>query len=104
MIAGRNEPKVKAWDQQIPIIVGGMKNPKELLDGKMNEEDAAIVGYGLVRKMIDSSGRKPFDLFLRSLDKTHDFEQSFSQAVGSVEPAVAMILGLKTPGKKDRSR
>jgi len=99
MIAGRHEPKIKAWDQQIPSIVGAMKNPKELLDEKMNEEDAAIIGYGLVRKMIDSTGRKTFDKFLRALDETHDFEKSFNQAVGPVEPALGAILGLQ-PGKK----
>lgn len=100
MIGGRNEPKVKAWEQQMPVIVGGMKNPKELLENKMNEEDAAIIGYGLVRKMMDSSGRKPFDQFLRALNTTHDFEKSFSQAVGPVEPALASILGLQKTGKK----
>ncbi len=101
MIAGRNEPKIKAWDQQIPAIVGSMKNPKELLDGKMNEEDAAIIGYGLVRKMIDSSGRRPFDKFLRSLNETHDFEKSFTQSVGPVEPALGAILGLQPAKKKN---
>lgn len=96
MIAGRNEAKVKNWDQQIPAIVGSMKSPKELLDEKMNEEDAAIVGYGLVRKMIDSSNRRPFDQFLRSLDRTQDFEQSFA---APIEQTVGVILGLQ-PMKK----
>jgi mono/diheme cytochrome c family protein len=100
MVAGRNEPKVKAWDQQIPAILGGMKDPKELLTGKMNEEDAAIIGYGMVRKMMDTAGRKPFDQFLRAIDSTHDFEKAFTQSVGPVEPAVGAILGLKAPAKK----
>ncbi len=100
MIAGRNESKVKAWDQQIPSIVGSMKNPKELLGGKMNEEDAAIIGYGMVRKMMDSAGRKPFDQFLRAIEATHDFEKAFTQSVGPVEPAVGAILGLSPPTKK----
>ncbi|MDZ4851208.1 MAG: c-type cytochrome domain-containing protein [Pirellulaceae bacterium] len=100
MLTVRNDARVKAWDQKIPKIIGGMKSPEELLDGKMNEEDAAIIGYGLVRMMIDSPGRKTLDQFLRSLDKTEDFDLSFTQTIGPLEPAVGAILHLPSNKKK----
>ncbi len=69
MIAGKGDKRVKGWEQQIASIVMNMKEPKELLSGKMNEEDAAIVGYGLVRKLIEGSNRKQFDALVKSLEK-----------------------------------
>ncbi len=101
MIGGRSEPKIKAWDQNLPRIVSSIGNPKELLESKLNEEDAAILGYALVRKMIDAPNRKPFDAFLRSIDTTHDFEKSFAQSVGPLEPTLAAAFGIKN-GKQKR--
>ncbi|MFN9916087.1 MAG: hypothetical protein ACK53L_26085, partial [Pirellulaceae bacterium] len=88
-----------------PTIVQGLENPKELIDGRMNEEEAAILGYALVRKMIDSSGRKPFDNFVRAIDKSQDFEAAFRQAIGPLDTAIAATFRLPTkaaPGRKGK--
>jgi hypothetical protein len=105
MIGGRSEPKIRSWDQQLPTIVQGLENPKELIDGRMNEEEAAILGYALVRKMIDSSGRKAFDNFVRAIDKSQDFEAAFRQAIGPLDTAIAATFRLPTkasPGRKGK--
>jgi mono/diheme cytochrome c family protein len=102
MIGGRSEPKVKEWDQRLPVVLSSIETSKDLLDGKLNEEDAAILGYALVRKMIDSSSRKPFDSFLRAIDSTKDFNKAFSQAVGPLESTLAAAFGIKTGGKAKR--
>ncbi len=104
MIGGRSEPKVKAWDQQLPIAIQGLASPKDLIDNKLNEEDAAVLGYALVRKMIDSSGRKPFDSFMRALEKSHDFDVAFKQTLGPLEQTLGATFGrnAKSKGKNDR--
>jgi mono/diheme cytochrome c family protein len=86
--------QLKNWDEQIGTIVRNMKGTKELLDGKMNEEDAALVGYGLCRKMIDVNGRRQFASLLQSLGKTKSFPQAFQLAIGPMEPSIAAALGL----------
>jgi mono/diheme cytochrome c family protein len=105
MIGGRSEAKIKSWDQQLPTIVQGLENPKELIDGQMNEEEAAILGYALVRKMIDSPGRKAFENFVRAIDKSQDFEAAFRQAIGPLDTAIALTFRLSTktgPSKKGK--
>jgi mono/diheme cytochrome c family protein len=86
--------QLKNWDEQIGTIVRNMKGTKELLDGKMNEEDAALVGYGLCRKMLDVNGRRQFSSLLQSLDRTKSFPQAFQLAIGPIEPSIAAALGL----------
>jgi mono/diheme cytochrome c family protein len=88
--------QLKNWDEQIGTIVRNMKGAKELLEGKMNEEDAALVGYGLCRKMIDVNGRKQFSSLLQSLGKTQSFPQAFQLAIGPIEPSIAGALGLSS--------
>jgi len=99
IVGGKSDPhlreQIKIWDAQIATIVGNMKDPKELLEGKMNEEDAAIVGYALCRKMIDVNGRRQFSSLLQSLNKTQSFPQAFQSVVGPMEMSIAMALGLK---------
>jgi hypothetical protein len=82
-----------------------LENPKELIDGQMNEEEAAILGYALVRKMIDSPGRKAFENFVRAIDKSQDFEAAFRQAIGPLDTAIALTFRLSTktgPSKKGK--
>lgn len=94
MIGGKGDKRIKGWEQQIASIVTNMKDPKELLSGKMNEEDAAIVGYGLIRKLIEISNRKQFDALLRALEKSNSFDMAFTSAVGPLEPTIGNALGL----------
>ncbi len=106
MIGGRSEPKIKAWDQQLPIAMNGLASSKDLIENKLNEEDAAILGYAFVRKMIDSSGRKPFDTFMRAIEKSHDFDDAFKVSLGPLEATIAATFGrpskAKGKGKGDR--
>jgi len=101
MVGAKNESyirdQLKTWDGQIATIVGNMKDPKELLEGKMNEEDAAIVGYGLCRKMIDANGRRQFSSFLQALNKTKSFTDAFQLVIGPMETNISMALGLPPP-------
>jgi len=98
IMGGKSDPysksQLKSWDEQIGTIIRNMKGTKELLDGKMNEEDAALVGYGLCRKMMNVNGRRQFSSLLQSLGKTKSFPQAFQLAIGPLEPSIATALGL----------
>jgi mono/diheme cytochrome c family protein len=77
MAMAKSDPRVKQWERQIPAIVSRMKDPKPFLEGKMSEEETALVAFGLVQTVIQKSQRKSLDRLLKELRDGGSFPQVF---------------------------
>jgi len=83
--AGTNDARVQPWTKRLPESMTQLKNLKPFLDGTMNDEDSATIGYGVVRFLHDSRMKREYDAIIRSLISGMSFEQSFGKAIGPVE-------------------
>jgi mono/diheme cytochrome c family protein len=77
MTMAKSDPRVKQWERQIPAIVSRMKDPKPFLEGKMSEEETALVAFGLVQTVIQQNQRKSLDRLLKELRDGGSFPQVF---------------------------
>jgi hypothetical protein len=81
MAMAKSDPRVKQWERQIPAVVSRMKDPKPFLEGKMSEEETALVAFGLVQTVIQKSQRKSLDRLLKELREGGSFPQVFVQCL-----------------------
>lgn len=78
--AARDFEGPKQWDAALPEAVGIVKDPDQLLDGKLPPEQTDLVGYGIGKTMLDRGARRQFDGLLRNLDQGIPFEDAFTEA------------------------
>lgn len=95
MAAGQNDLRVQAWVKRLPESMKQLDNLSKFLKGDINDEDAATIGFGIVRFMNDSSRKKQYDALLRSLAGGMPFEQSMLKNIGPLEPFLQQLLGKK---------
>ena len=92
---GPNDERVKPWMLRVPQVVDEIKDVKPLIDGKLNDEDEAIVGFALVRTMQSSSMKKQYDSVVKSISGGTGFDEAFLKSIGPVEPFLSQALGKK---------
>lgn len=92
---GPNDERVKPWILRVPQVVDEIKDVKPLIDGKLNDEDEAIVGFALVRNMQSSSMKKQYDSVVKSISGGTVFDEAFLKSIGPVEPFLRQVLGKK---------
>lgn len=95
MAAGQNDLRVQSWVKRLPESMKQLENLNKFLKGDINDEDAATIGFGIVRFMNDSSRKKQYDALLRSLGGGMPFEQSMLKNIGPLEPFLQQLLGKK---------
>lgn len=95
MAAGQNDLRVQTWVKRLPESMKQLDNLNKFLKGDINDEDAATIGFGIVRFMNDSSRKKQYDALLRSLASGTSFEQSMLKNIGPLEPFLQQLLGKK---------
>jgi mono/diheme cytochrome c family protein len=95
MAAGQNDLRVQTWVKRLPDSMKQLDNLSKFLKGDINDEDAATIGFGIVRFMNDSSRKKQYDALLRSLASGVPFEQSMLKNIGPLEPFLQQLLGKK---------
>jgi hypothetical protein len=95
MAAGQNDLRVQSWVKRLPESMKQLDNLNKFLKGDINDEDAATIGFGIVRFMNDSSRKKQYDALLRSLAGGMPFEQSMMKNIGPLEPFLQQLLGKK---------
>lgn len=98
-VYGRKDANVKGWDQKLVAMMPRITSVKELVENRMNEEDAALLGYYLCRKMAESNNGKAFDGLLTALGRTKNFDQAFNQSLGPIEPTLNTVFGIRTSAK-----
>lgn len=89
---GMNDARVKPWTQRLPIVINELKNVQTILDGKMNDEDEAVLGFGLIRQMQTGPLKGKFDLTIKQLT-TSAFEDAFQRHFGPSNVFLKQSLG-----------
>ena len=90
---GPNDERVKPWFQKLPLVVDEIKDVKPLMEGKLNDEDEAIVGFGLVRTMQSTPMKKQFESIVRSINDGATFEDAFKKSIGPIDAFLNKALG-----------
>ena len=92
---GVNDARVQPWTKRLPDSMAQLKNLKSLLDGSMNDEASATIGFGVIRTMHDAKMKTQYDAIVRSLASGMSFEQATSKTIGSIDAFLQKLLGKK---------
>ncbi|MFN7292800.1 MAG: c-type cytochrome domain-containing protein [Pirellula sp.] len=87
------DARVQAWTQRIPVAMSKLENVKSFIDGKINDEDAANIGFAVVRLMNDGAKRKVYDTLLKGLSNGVPFDQAMQKTFGPIEPFLKTTMG-----------
>jgi mono/diheme cytochrome c family protein len=90
---GMNDPRVQTWVRRYPTVIGELKNIQPIIQGKMNDEDEAVLGFGLVRQMQSGPLKRKLDLTIKQLDTEQDFQILFQSQFGPMEMFLKQSLG-----------
>jgi mono/diheme cytochrome c family protein len=90
---GVNDARVQPWLRRFPEVVNELKNVQPIVEGKMNDEDEAVLGFGLVRQMQASPLRAKYELTLKQLAASSSFEEVFQRQFGPVDAFLKQALG-----------
>jgi mono/diheme cytochrome c family protein len=90
---GMNDERVQPWVSRYPKVVTELKNIAEIMQGKMNDEDEAVLGFGLIRQMQIGPLKKPYELTIRQLATARDFEGVFLRQFGPIDVFLKKALG-----------
>jgi hypothetical protein len=75
-----SDPRVAAWDAELPRVLASMRSSDAFLTGQLNPEDADIANYSFVRWLMNDS--RKFERLLTALRQGQDFTQSFTAVYG----------------------
>ena len=92
---GVNDARVQPWIKRLPDSMAQLKNLKSLLDGSMNDDASATIGFGVIRTMYDAKMKTQYDTIVRSLASGMSFEQATSKTIGSMDAFLQKLLGKK---------
>ncbi len=90
---GHNVLRVQPWLKRGPEALAELKTLKPFLDEKMNDEDSAAIGFGIIRMMHESQMKRQFDLILKGLASGESFEKATNRAVGPIDVFLQNALG-----------
>lgn len=90
---GQNDARVQTWSRRFPQIATELKNIQPVLDGKMNDEDEAILGFGIIRTMQQNQLKRQYELILKNLSSGMTFEDAFGKVIGPVDAFLMKALG-----------
>jgi hypothetical protein len=80
------------------LVVRQIKDPKDVLEAKLSEEDLGIFAYGWIRNLSDRKNRKAFDGLLRLLHEGKSFDEAFGSVFAP--PSLFLQTWLGLPAKK----
>ncbi len=90
----RSDSEIGAWEKNAQRVVSSLKNVQPLIEGKINEEDAAAVGFVFVRALNQPNNKRKFDSFQKRLIASGSFEAAFTSEYGPLDNTLASFLGL----------
>lgn len=91
----RKDPRVMAWQRSIPTATQRVDKVQTLLNGKLDDETAALVGMGITNIMMDRSNRKRFDALLNALRGGQPFTQAVTATYAPPDQLIKSWLGIK---------
>jgi len=92
-MVGQNDARVQAWVKRVPESMKQLEDTKRLMNGNMNDEDAATIGFGVIRWMYDSKMKSQYETILRTLASGSTFEQATTKVIGPIEVFLKNLLG-----------
>lgn len=95
MNAGQNDARVQSWIQRLPESMKQMDNTKKLLNGEVNDDDAAAIGFAVVRFMSEPQRKRQYDMLIRGLVSGVPFDPAMAKTFGPTEPFLKQLMGKK---------
>lgn len=89
----RTDPRIRNWQSSLPAAMQKADKSKTLVDGKLDEEAAGLVGMNLTYVMMNRANRKRFDKLIELLEGGQPFDLAMTQTFGPVEAFVKSWLG-----------
>jgi mono/diheme cytochrome c family protein len=90
---GPNDARVQPWLRRLPESMAQLKNLKPLIEGTMNDEDSATIGFGVIRFMHESKMKGQYESIIKDMVGGTDFEKAFTKRIGPVELFLQQLLG-----------
>ena len=91
----RGDDRVKQWEANLPGALAKVENSGMLLNNRLDEESAGLVGTAITSKMLERANRRRFDKLLELLRGGRDFKEAFTYAFGPPDKFVQAWLGKK---------
>ncbi len=88
-----SDVRVKAWQQSLPAAMQKIDKAETLLEEKVDEESAGLVGMALTSYMMDRSRRRQFDMLLKQLRAGKVFEEAVTMSFAPPKSIVKSFLG-----------
>ncbi len=89
----RSDTRVKAWQQALPSAVQKIDKPETLLEERLDEEAAGLVGMALTSYMMDRANRRRFDALLVQLREGKPFTEAATMTFAPPKAIVKAWLG-----------
>ncbi len=89
----RGDERINLWQQNYPAALLKAENAKTLLEGRLDEEAAGLVGMGLTGFLMERNNRRRFDQLLELLRAGKSFEDACAATFATPEIMVKTWLG-----------
>ncbi len=89
----RGDARVAQWQQAYPAALLKVENAKTLLEGRLDQEAAGLVGMGLTGFMMERNNRRRFDQLLDMLRAAQTFEAACTATFAAPEALITTWLG-----------
>ncbi len=91
-----DDPRVRAWNEAIPSVLGSMNQPADFLSGKLPPEPTSIASYSFAKFLMGDA--KKFDALLTRLRGGANFPQAFTQVYGGA-PEMLTAAWIRKAGR-----
>ncbi|MEZ6148626.1 MAG: hypothetical protein R3C09_00770 [Pirellulaceae bacterium] len=89
----RGDARLAVWQHAYPVALLKMDKAQTLLEGRLDEESAGLVGMGLTHFMMERTNRRRFDQLLELLQAGQTFESACTATFAPPETLVSGWLG-----------
>lgn len=89
----RGDERIKLWQQAYPAALLKAEDAKTLLEGRLDEESAGLVGMGLTSFLMERNNRRRFDQLLELLRSGKSFNDACTATFAAPEVMVKTWLG-----------
>lgn len=89
----RTDQRVKQWQAALPAANNQIDSAKTLLEGRLDEESAGVVGMALTHFMMDRANRRRFDKLLEMLREGKSFTDALTYTYAPPETVIKAWLG-----------
>ncbi len=89
----RGDARVAQWQQALPVALLKVGNARDILEQRLDEETAGVLGMGLTGYLMDRKNRNRFTDLLELLQSGRSFDDALTFAFASPEAIVKTWLG-----------